>query len=424
MAIAVTVSFFALMVLGVPIFMVFVLAGGFITGFHLEIPWSSLAQQVLDSVSKYMLLAIPLYILAANLMFQGGLSQRLVDMFISYVRHFRGGLPMALVMSIALFSAISGSILASIVAIGGIMIPIMVRHGYSRAFSAALCAAVAGIDALIPPSNIAVIYSAITGVSVAKTFMAGLIPGVFQAGVLVVVSVFMSTRVDGMPAASWKERWQATWNAMPILGMPLLILGGIYGGIFSPVEAAAVACVYAVVVGICIYREMTWPGVWKALKETVETTSVIFGLIAAASFMSVAITYTRVPQQITEFVLSYGVSPMLFMIAIAIVWLIMGMFMEAIPNLYLTVPIAYPLAAALKIDLIQLYVICCCYVGIGLMTPPVCVGAYTAAAIAKEAPEKVVKELFPVYIIALCACGLVYMLIPGFSTWIPSMMKW
>ena len=424
MAIAVTVSFFALMVLGVPIFMVFILTGGFITGFHLGIPWSSLAQQVLDSVSKYMLLAIPLYILAANLMFQGGLSQRLVDMFISYVRHLRGGLPMALVMSIALFSAISGSILASIVAIGGIMIPIMVKNGYSRAFSAALCAAVAGIDALIPPSNVAIIYSAITGVSVSKTFMAGLIPGTFQACVLVLVSVFMSGKVQVMPAATWKERWEATYNALPIVGMPVVILGGIYGGIFSPVEAAAVACVYAVVIGFSIFREMTFLGIWKALKETVETTAVIFGLIAAASFMSVAITYTRVPQQITEFVLAYGVSPMLFMIAIAVVWLIMGMFMEAIPNLYLTVPIAYPLAAALGIDLIQLYVVCCCYVGIGLMTPPVCVGAYTAAAIAKEAPEKVVKELFPVYILALCACGVVYMLIPGFSTWIPSMMKW
>jgi C4-dicarboxylate transporter DctM subunit len=370
-----------------------------------------------------MLLAIPLYILAANIMFQGGLSQRLVDMFISFVRHLKGGLALALVMSIALFSAISGSILASIVAIGGIMIPIMVKHGYSKPFAAAMCAAVAGIDALIPPSNIAIIFSAITGVSVGKTFMAGLIPGIFQAIVLVAVSILMSRKVGVMPTASWKERWQAIYRALPVLGMPVMILGGIYTGIFSPVEAAAVACVYALIVSSLIYHELTLSGLWDALKQTVETTTIIFGLIAAASFLSVALAYTRIPQQITETILALGVNPLLFMFAAALVWLILGTFLEAIPNIYLTVPIAFPLAMALQLDLLQLYVICCVFVGIGLITPPVCVGAYTAAAVANEPPEKVIRHLFPVYIIVLIACGLVYMLIPQFSTWIPSMME-
>lgn len=412
-----------LLVLGVPIFMVFVISGGLVTGVHLGIPWSSIAQQVLDSVTKYMLLAIPLYILAANIMVQGGLSQRLVDMFISYVRHLRGGLALALVMSIALFSAISGSILASIVAIGGIMIPIMTKHGYSKAFAAAMCAAVAGIDALIPPSNIAIIYSAITGVSVGKTFMAGLIPGIFQATVLVIVSILMSKKVGVLPPASWKERWQASYKALPIIAMPVLILGGIYTGVFSPVEAAAVACVYAVVVGRIIYRELTLSGLWEALRETVETTAIVFALIAAATFLSVALTYTRVPQVITEYTLGLGVNPILFMIAAAVVWLILGTFVEVIPNIYLTIPIAFPIAIALKVDLLQLYVLCCVFVGIGLMTPPVCVGAYTAAAVAKEPPENVIRALFPVYVLVLIACGFVYMFIPQFSTWIPSMMK-
>lgn len=413
---------FLMLVLGVPIFMVFILTGGLVTGVHLGIPWSSVAQQVLDSLTKYMLLAIPLYILAANLMVQGGLSQRLVNMFISFVRHLKGGLGLALVMSIALFSAISGSILASIVAIGGIMIPIMVKHGYSRPFAAAMCAAVAGIDALIPPSNIAIVYSAITGVSVGKTFMAGLIPGIFQALVLVAVSILMSGKVGVMPKAPWKERWQATCKALPVLAMPVMILGGIYTGIFSPVEAAAVACIYAVFIGI-IYRELTLRGCWDAFRQTVETTAVIFGLIAAASFLSVALAYTRVPQQITEVILALGVSPLLFFAAAALVWLILGTFVEAIPNIYLTVPIAFPIAMALNIDLLQLYVICCVFVGIGLITPPVCVGAYTAAAVANEPPERVIRHLFPVYTIVLIGCGLVYMLIPWLSTWIPGMME-
>ena len=423
MLIFAVITGFVLVILGIPIFMVFVLTGGLVTGVHLGIPWSSIAQQVLDSLTKYMLLAIPLYILAANIMVQGGLSKRLVNMFISFVRHLKGGLGLALVMSIALFSAISGSILASIVAIGGIMIPIMVKHGYSKSFAAAMCAAVAGIDALIPPSNIAIIYSAITGVSVGKTFMAGLIPGFFQALVLVAVSILMTRDVGVMPIASWKERWKATYDALPVVGMPVMILGGIYTGVFSPVEAAAVACVYALIVSVVFYHELTLHGLWKALKETVETTAIIFALVGAASFLSVALAYTRVPQQITDVILAWGVSPFLFMLAAALVWLILGTFLEAIPNIYLTVPIAFPIAMALKLDLLQLYVVCCVFIGIGLITPPVCVGAYTAAAVAKEPPERVIRHLFPVYTIVLIACGLVYMLIPQFSLWIPSMME-
>lgn len=414
---------FVLLVIGLPIFMVFVITGGLVTGVHLGIPWSSIAQQVLDSLTKYTLLAIPLYILAANIMAQGGLSQRLVEMFISFVRHVRGGLALALVMSIALFSAISGSILASIVAIGGIMIPLMVKHGYSRSFAAAMCAAVAGIDALIPPSNIAIIYSAITGVSVGKTFMAGLIPGTFQALVLVAVSILMTGKVGVMPKASWKERWQATYGALPVLGMPVLILGGIYAGIFSPVEAAAIACVYALIFSSLVYRELTISGLWDALRQTVETTAIIFGLIAAASFLSVALAYTRIPQHITDVILALGVNPLLFIFAAALVWLILGTFLEAIPNIYLTVPIAFPIAMALQIDLLQMYVICCVFVGIGLITPPVCVGAYTAAAVAEEPPERVIQHLFPVYTMVLVGCGVVYMILPWFSTWIPGMMK-
>jgi C4-dicarboxylate transporter DctM subunit len=205
--------------------------------------------------------------------------------------------------------------------------------------------------------------------------------------------------------------------------MPIMILGGIYTGIFSPVEAAAVACVYALIVSMVFYRELTLYGVWKALKETVETTAIIFALVGAASFLSVALAYTRVPQQITDVILAWGVSPLLFMLAAALVWLILGTFLEAIPNIYLTVPIAFPIATALQLDLLQLYVVCCVFIGIGLITPPVCVGAYTAAAVAKEPPERVIRYLFPGYTIALIACGVVYMLIPQFSLWIPSMME-
>lgn len=414
---------FTLLLIGVPIFMVFAISGGFVTGVYLGVPWSSIAMHVIEAVTKYTLIAIPLFILAANIMVQGGLSQRLVDVFVSFIRHWRGGIAATLVMSIAFFGSICGSILAAIVAIGGIMIPMMVKQGYSKAFAAALCAAVAGIDALIPPSNIAIIYSSITGVPVGKTFMAGIIPGIFQALVLVVYSIFVSGNIEVLAPASWKERRQASYRALPILIMPVLVLGGIYSGIFSPVEAAGVACVYALIVSGLIYRELSLSGLWEAFRQSVETTAVIFALIAGAVFLSVALTYTQIPQRITEFTISYGVSPMLFMLACIVVWLILGTFLEAIPNIYVTVPVAFPIALTLGVDLLQLYVLCCVFVGIGLMTPPVCVGAYTAAAVAKELPENVIRVLFPTIILILIACGFVYMFIPQFSTWIPSMMR-
>ena len=188
-------------------------------------------------------------------------------------------------------------------------------------------------------------------------------------------------------------------------------------------EAAAVACVYALIVSGFIYRELSLSGLWEALRQTVETTAVIFALIAAAVFLSVALTYTMIPQRITEFTLSLGVNPMFFMLACIVVWLILGTFIEAIPNIYITIPVAFPIALALGVDLLQLYVLCCVFVGIGLMTPPVCVGAYTAAAVAKESPEAVIRALFPKLVLILIACGFLYMFIPQFSTWIPSMMR-
>ena len=266
---------FVLLIIGVPIFMVFAISGGLVTGIDLGIPWSNVAQHILEAVTKYTLIAIPLFVLAANIMVKGGLSQRLVDMFASYVQHVRGGIAITLILSIAFFGSICGSILAAIVAIGGIMIPQMVKHGYSRAFSAALCAAVAGVDSLIPPSNIAIIYSSITGIPVGKTFMAGLIPGIFQACVLSLYCIIISGKIKHVAPASWKQRLNATYRALPICLMPILILGGIYTGVFSAVEAAGLASVYALIVSGFIYRELSLSGLWEALVETVITTAIM-----------------------------------------------------------------------------------------------------------------------------------------------------
>lgn len=412
-----------LLIIGVPVFVAFALGAGAICYYHLNISWFALSQLMLESTTKYILLAIPLYILAANLMVQGGLAQRMADVFVSFVGHWRGGLAIALILTEGFFSAISGSILASIVTIGGIFIPLMVARGYNRAFVAALVASVAGIDALIPPSNAAIIYCAITGASVSKIFAAGILPGIFQMIVLMVVSRVLCRDMTPEPKNTWRERWQTIYRGGTALFMPVVILGGIYGGIFTPTEAAAVACIYAIVVSGFIHRELNWSKIWKALGNTALTTSVIFAIIAASSFLSVILAYTRIPQQITQWCLSIGVSPITLLLMVAVATVILGTFLEAVPNMYITIPLILPVALALKVDLMQLYVVAGVFIGIGLLTPPVCVGAYTAAAVAQESPQKVLRKLYPMFILVLVGCGLLYIFIPGFSTWLPDLIS-
>lgn len=411
-----------LLVAGVPIFLGFALGAGVICYYHLDVSWFALSQVMFESTTKYILLAIPLYILAANLMVQGGLAKRLADVFLGFVGHWRGGMAIALILTEGFFSAISGSILASIVTIGAIFIPLMVSRGYDKAFVAALVASVAGIDALIPPSNAAIIYCAITGASVSKAFAAGILPGVFQMAVLMAVCRIACRNMTPEKRCSWPERWSITWKGSTALLMPLVILGGIYSGIFTPTEAAAVASIYAAVVSGFIHRELNWDKIWKALGNTALTTSVIFAIIAASSFLSVILAYTRIPQQITEWCLQMGVNPMSLLFAVAAASLILGTFLEAVPNMYVTIPLIFPVVLALKLDLMQLYVAAGVFIGMGLLTPPVCVGVYTAAAVAEVSPQLVLKRLYPTFILVLLGCGLLYILVPGFSNWLPDMV--
>ncbi len=411
-----------LLVVGVPIFIGFALGAGAICYYHLHVPWFALSQVMFESTTKYILLAIPLYILAANLMVQGGLAQRLADVFLGFVGHWRGGLAIALILTEGFFSAISGSILASIVTIGAIFIPLMVARGYDRAFVAALVASVAGIDALIPPSNAAIIYCAITGASVSKAFAAGIVPGIFQMFVLMGVCRVLCRDMIPEKKCSWRERGSIIGRGGTALLMPVVILGGIYGGIFTPTEAAAVACLYAAVVSGLIHGELGWSKIWKALESTALTTSVIFAIIAASSFLSVILAYTRIPQQIAQWCLQMGVGPMSLLLAVALASLILGTFLEAVPNMYVMIPLVFPIALALKLDLMQLYVVAGVFIGIGLLTPPVCVGAYTAAAVAQVSPQKVLRELYPTFVLVLVGCGLLYIFVPAFSNWLPDLL--
>ncbi|MCP4626553.1 MAG: TRAP transporter large permease [bacterium] len=406
--------------LSVPIFLVFGLSGSVVVINALNLPWSVLTQVTFDSISKYILLAIPLFIFSGMVMVEGGMARRLVDVFTSAVGHWRGGLGIAMVLTMGFFGALCGSILAAIVAVGTIMIPLMVEKGYSRAFVAALAACSGFLDVLIPPSNGAIIYCAITGENVAAAFAAGVFPAFVFGGLLILVVMWKCRGMDKSPRAGWRKVIQSIQSAWAALLTPVIILGGIYSGLLTPTESAAVAGIWAVVVGSFIYRELKLKNLWTALKTTAAITSLIFAIIAMASFLSVALTYTRFPHKLIEAVVGLGMTPIPFLIACSVVVLILGTIIEVVPIMYLTLPIFAPIAIALKIDLLHLMIVFTGFVGLGLLTPPVCVGAYTAAAIAEEASHKVIRAIFPLFFLVGIVYGLILILFPGLATWLPS----
>jgi C4-dicarboxylate transporter DctM subunit len=408
------------LIISVPIFIVFSLSGSLVVINALDLPWTVLTQVTFDSITKYILLAIPLFIFAGMVMVEGGMARRLVDVFTSAVGHWRGGLGIAMVLTMGFFGALCGSILAAIVAVGTIMVPVMVEEGYPRSFVAALAACSGFLDALIPPSNGAIIYCAITGENVAQAFAAGIVPGFVFGGLLIVVVVWKCRHMEKTPRAGWRKFIRSVASAWAALMTPVLILGGIYSGLLTPTESAAVAGIWAVVVGFFVYRELNLKGLWNALKATAATTSMIFAIIATASFLSVALTYTRFPHKLINGVMGLGVTPVLFLLACGAIVLILGTFIEVVPIMYLTLPIFAPIATALGIDLLHLMIVFTGFVGMGLLTPPVCVGAYTAAAVAEEPAQNVIRAIFPLFFLVGIVYGLILIFLPSLATWLPS----
>ncbi len=409
------------MLLSVPLFIVFGLGSAAIALDVLHLPGHSLMQVSFDAMTKQVLVAIPIFIFAGAVMLHGGAARRLVDFGMAVVGHLPGGMAVALILAIGIFSAISGSILASIVAIGSVMMPPMVRAGYPKPFVIVLTAAAALIDALIPPSNTAIIFSALTHVPVSRTFAAGMLPGLVLMALLLGYAMWHCRHMPRPARADAATRWRSFVAALPSLVMPVLILGGLYRGFMTPAEAASVASVYALMLGWIVYRELSWKGLVAALRATAQTTTAIFAIIAMAVYFSIILTYTRTPQAIIDFFVHYSIGPMTFMLLAGLTYLVLGTFLEVVPVFYLTIPIFYPLCTALKIDPLQFYVYTVGLVGLGTLTPPVCVGVYTAAAIVGEPPNRAFRAI-PGFIVV----GLVYAAIvlgfPWLATWLPGFM--
>ena len=411
-----------LLIGSVPIFLVFGLGSSVAAIGGLNLPWSVLVQVSFGALTKHVLIAVPLFIFAGMAMLKGGAASRLVHFATTLVGHWRGGLGIAMVISIGFFAAFCGSILAAITAVGTIMMPKMIEAGYPKPFVVVLAASAALLEALIPPSNAAILFSALTNVPVSQTFAAGVVPGFILLLFMIIIVIVKCRNIPGTSKASAAERWQAGKNALPALITPGIILGGIYAGLLTPSESAAIAGLWALFMGFAIYRELTFSGLLSCLKETAAITAVIFAIIAMATFLSVVLTYSQLPQKIIQYFTEIGVGIYFFWTALAIICLVLGTFIEIVPVFYLTVPIFAAIITSLNQNLLHLYVVFVAFAGIGMITPPVCVGVYTAAGVIREDPARAFKEV-PLFVGVGILYGILMILFPAAATWLPGVLQ-
>ncbi|OEF26981.1 TRAP transporter large permease [Vibrio rumoiensis] len=432
------------MVFGVPIAISLGLSSVLFLLIHSDTSLASVAQTLFNSFSgHYTLLAIPFFILASTFMSTGGVAQRIIRFAIAMVGWFRGGLAMASVVACMMFAALSGSSPATVVAIGSIVIAGMVKNGYSKEFAAGVICNAGTLGILIPPSIVMVVYAAATDVSVGRMFLGGVIPGLLAGGMLM-VAIYIAARIKKLPAqpfVGWKEAFAAAKGASWGLLLVVIILGGIYGGIFTPTEAAAVAAIYAFLIANFVYKDMgpfadkestlptivkigyafVHPDTKKSLFEAGKLTIMLMFIIASALILKHVLTEERIPQMITESMLSAGFGPITFLIMVNVLLLIGGQFMEPSGLLIIVAPLVFPIAIALGIDPIHFGIMMVVNMEIGMITPPVGLNLFVTSGVAKMSMLNVVKAALPwVGVMFLFLIIITY--VPAISTWLPTLL--
>ena len=379
---------------------------------------------VYASTSKFVLLAIPFFILGGNIMERVGISRRLIVLAEKFVGHLKGGMAIVCVLVACFFAAISGSGPATVAALGMIIIPAMIKTGYSPEFSSALMASSGAIGVIIPPSITFVVYGSIAGASIGTLFIAGVIPGILVGLGLVIVALVIGKKLDLKTSekASFKERMIALKDAFWGLMMPVIILGGIYGGIFTPTEAAAVSAVYGLFVGLFIYRSINVKELYQILVDSTSQTAVVMLITATASLFAWVITVSGIGAAITSlFINVSGGSTIKFFIIVNVILLIAGMFLDSTSALFIFTPLFLPVAKVLGINLVHLGVVMIVNLAIGLVTPPVGVNLYVACGIGNINLQRISKAAMPLLIVSLLILlGITY--IPQISLFLPGLM--
>ena len=363
------------------------------------LPIDYIAQISFTSIDSFPIMAIPFFIAAGVFMGSGGLSKRLLNLADEVLGPLPGGMALATIATCMFFAAISGSGPATVAAIGSLTIPAMIQRGYDKYFSCAIVAAAGAIGVMIPPSNPFVIYGVSAQSSIGKLFIAGIVPGILTGLALMAYSYFVSKQRGWMgekKERSAKTLFKAIWDAKLALMVPVIVLGGIYGGLMTPTEAAAVAAFYGLIVGVFVYRELNSSNIVKTFMEACSTSAIVIILMAMATIFGNVMTVEQVPAKIASFILGLTNSKIFILLLINVLLLVIGTFMEALAAIVILTPILLPIVKQVGVDPIHFGIIMVVNLAIGFVTPPVGVNLFVASGVAKVKLENVAKKVFPI----------------------------
>ncbi|QFE30149.1 TRAP transporter large permease [Bordetella pertussis] len=380
------------------------------------LPWLVVAQQIYAALDKYPLVAIPFFILAGNLMEAGGISERMVEFAKSLVGGIQGGLACTCVLTCMIFAAVAGSSVATTFAVGAILIPAMVRHGYPAPFAASLQASAAELGVIIPPSIPMILFAVSTDTSTGELFIAGVMPGVL-IGLALMLYVWLYARRNGLGKQDGAGRlpvWQAFKRAWLALLMPVIILGGIYGGVFTPTEASVVAVMYAVLIGWLVYRRLSFGLISTTLHRSVISTAVIIFVIANAGVFSFLLNRAGIPDALGVWLSQLFDNHFTFLMGVNAALFVIGMFIETSASVVVLAPLLLPVAMKFGVEPVHFGVIMVVNLALGMITPPFGVNLFAACAVAKLPLERLVRPLVP-FVGVVVACLLVITYWPGLS---------
>ncbi|WP_111413648.1 TRAP transporter large permease [Billgrantia lactosivorans] len=416
MNLVIGLSLILLFAFGVPIAVAILLASIIGIEFFTRLPLLLVPQQMFIGIDKFPLMAIPFFILAGNLMAAGGISQRLVDLAKSIVGGVQGGLAMTCVLTCMMFAAVSGSSVATTFAIGAILIPAMVRHGYPKPLAASIQASSAELGVLIPPSIPLILFGVSTDTSIGQLFLAGIGPGLL-IGTALILFLYLFCKVRGYGLEDHRDStgfvisFKRAWAA---LLMPVVVIGGIYGGVFTPTEASAVAVFYALAVGGFYYRELKAADLWPILRQSVVSTAAVMLIIAAASLFSFLISRTGLPGHIAGWVTGVFDSPVTFLLAVNLMLLVVGMFIETSAAILVLAPILTPIAVQFGVQPVHFGLIMVVNLALGMITPPLGVNLFAACAVARISIDQMLPWLVR-FVLVVLACLVAITYLPWIS---------
>jgi C4-dicarboxylate transporter, DctM subunit len=388
-----------------------------------NVPIESVALKLFTGIEKFEIMAIPFFILAGNFLTHGGVARRMIDFATSMVGHFHGGLGLAGVLACALFAAVSGSSPATVVAIGSILLPAMIKQGFPRQFGAGVITTAGALGILIPPSIAMVMFSVATNTSVGALFMAGVIPGLLLAFFLGLTTWWRARKFGypRMPKATAGERWSAFRRSVWGLMLIVLVLGGIYTGVFTPTEAAAIAAVYAFIIAVFVYRDLPLSRVPKVLLDSASMSAMLLYIITNAVLFSFVMTNEGIPQAMADWLLGMGLGPITFLLAVNILLLLAGNVMEPSSIILIMAPILFPVAVKLGINPIHFGILITVNMEVGMCHPPVGLNLYVASGITKMGITELTIAVWP-WLLTMLGFLLLITYVPAISLWLPTVM--